>query len=541
MLSIFKTPGHSGMMRATVMASALVVVQAISASPVLAQVTAFKQAVAETASQDRDVADFYRTQNYAAIWTGDSAEYRTRRQALFQAIAQADVHGLPVARYKADELMAQLRDVRSHRDRGMAEVAMTQTFLRFARDMQSGALTPSKVVSDIKREVSYREEGETLAQFLRSNPSSFFKTLAPRTNEYARLMKEKARLEHVVAQGGWGETVAAKKLSPGDEGAAVVALRNRLTAMGYLTRSASIGFDANMQKAVREFQINHGLNSDGVAGASTIKQMNVSAQDRLKSILVALERERWFNHDRGVRHIMVNLTDFSARIFEDDRLMFETRAVVGKNQGDRRSPEFSDEMDHIVINPTWNVPRSIATKEYLPMMKRNRNAAGHLKLYDRRGRQVSRANINFGAYTAGNFPYSIKQPPSSRNALGLVKFMFPNKYNIYLHDTPAKNLFSREVRAYSHGCIRLADPFDFAYEVLSKQEADPKAFFHSTLRTGRESRVNLDEVIPVHIIYRTAFTNAKGRAQYRDDVYGRDARIWEALQKAGVSLKDVQG
>ncbi|MFK7941144.1 MAG: murein L,D-transpeptidase [Roseovarius sp.] len=537
MLSTFTT----SVLRTTLLASAVVVVQAFAPTQATAQVTAFKQAVAETASQDRDVADFYRTQNYEPVWTGGEDADRARRQALFQAIAMADAHGLPAARYKADELMAQLRAVRSHRDRGMAEVAMTQTFLRLARDMQSGALTPSKVVSDIKRVVEYRDEAQTLNAFLRANPSSFFRTLAPRTNEYTRLMKEKARLEHVIAQGGWGPAVAAKKLSPGDEGSAVVSLRNRLTAMGYLSRSASMRFDGNMQKAVQDFQVNHGLNTDGVAGASTIKQMNVAAEDRLKSILVALERERWFNHDRGVRHVMVNLTDFSARIYENDRQVFETRAVVGKNQGDRRSPEFSDEMDHVVINPTWNVPRSIATKEYLPMMKRNRNAAGHLKLYDRRGRQVSRANINFSQYTAGNFPYAIKQPPSSRNALGLVKFMFPNKYNIYLHDTPAKNLFSREVRAYSHGCIRLADPFEFAYEILSKQEADSKAFFHSTLRTGRETRVNLEQVVPVHIIYRTAFTNAKGRAQYRDDVYGRDTRIWEALQKAGVSLGGVQG
>lgn len=537
MISTFRAPA----VRATILASALVVMQAISATPVSAQVTAFKQAVAESASQDRNLADFYRTQDYAAIWTGDSAEDRARRQALFQAIARADAHGLPVARYKADELMTQLKSVRSHRDRGMAEVAMSQTFLRLARDMQSGVLTPSRVVPDIKREVAYREEAETLAQFVRANPSTFFRTLAPRTNEYNRLMKEKARLEHVIAQGGWGPGVAASKLSPGDEGTAVVSLRNRLTAMGYLSRSASMKFDSNMQKAVQEFQENHGLNNDGVAGASTIKQMNVSAEERLTSIIVALERERWFNHDRGERHIMVNLTDFSARVFENDREVFATRAVVGKNQSDRRSPEFSDEMDHIVINPTWNVPRSIATKEYLPMMKRNPNAAGHLKLYDRRGRQVSRANINFGAYSASNFPYAIKQPPSSRNALGLVKFMFPNKYNIYLHDTPAKNLFSREVRAYSHGCIRLQDPFDFAYEILSKQEADPKAFFHAKLRTGSETRVNLDKVVPVHIVYRTAFTNAKGRTQYRDDVYGRDAQIWQALQKAGVSLAGVQG
>ena len=148
---------------------------------------------------------------------------------------------------------------------------------------------------------------------------------------------------------------------------------------------------------------------------------------------------------------------------------------------------------------------------------------GHLKLYNRNGREVPRGAVNFGAYNARNFPFAIKQPPSSRNALGLVKFMFPNKYNIYLHDTPQKALFDREKRDFSHGCIRLQQPFDFAYEILSSQEADPKGYFHSVLNTGRETYVQLDQHVPVHIIYRTAFTQAQGRVQYRDDVYARDA------------------
>jgi murein L,D-transpeptidase YcbB/YkuD len=154
---------------------------------------------------------------------------------------------------------------------------------------------------------------------------------------------------------------------------------------------------------------------------------------------------------------------------------------------------------------------------------------------------VSRGAVNFGAYNARNFPFAIKQPPSERNALGLVKFMFPNKYNIYLHDTPQKALFDMEKRDFSHGCIRLHQPFDFAYALLARQESDPKAFFKSVLNTGRETYVQLEEHVPVHIIYRTAFTQAQGRPQYRGDVYGRDARIWAALEKAGVSLDAPQG
>lgn len=540
-----KTMKHEGLsrpgLRLVMLAAGVVVAQFMGGVPVLAEVTAFKQAVAEAASQDRDIADFYRETDYHPVWTGADADDKARRQALFLAISGAEAHGLPLARYDADALYARLRDVRSPRDRGLAEVEMTRVFLRFSQDLQSGALIPAKVVRDIKREVEYADRGETLERLSREDPRRFFRSLTSGTTEYARLMKEKARLERLIAQGGWGPEVPARALEPGDTGEAVFALRDRLIAMGYLRRSASASYDGLLQKAVQAFQEDHGLNTDGVAGAETIKQINVSARDRLRSVIVAMERERWFNKRRGYRHVLVNLTDFSARIVENDREVFATRAVVGKNVSDRRSPEFSDVMEFMVINPTWNVPRSIATKEYLPMMKRNRNAAGHLRLYDRRGRVVNRANINFSAYNASNFPYAIKQPPSSRNALGLVKFMFPNKYNIYLHDTPQKSLFARDVRAFSHGCIRLQQPFEFAYELLSKQTDDPKGLFHSKLRTGSETKVDLEQPVPVHIMYRTAYINAKGRAQYRDDVYGRDALIWKALEREGVSLPDSQG
>ncbi|MGB1179174.1 MAG: L,D-transpeptidase family protein, partial [Lentibacter algarum] len=292
---------------------------------------------------------------------------------------------------------------------------------------------------------------------------------------------------------------------------------------------------------VQAFQLDHGMAGDGIVGDGTRAELNKSPEDRLAAILVAMERERWVNQERGRRHVLVNITDFSARIIDNGKVTFETRSVVGANDSERRTPEFSDVMEYLVINPTWNVPRSIATKEYLPMMKRNANAAGHLQLYDSRGRKVARSQINFSKYTESTFPYAIKQPPSKRNALGLVKFMFPNKYNIYLHDTPAKNLFSRETRAYSHGCIRLGDPFEFAYALLAKQSNDPKGEFHRYLKTGVESAVQLEQPVPVHLIYRTAFTDVKGGTHFRRDVYGRDAKIWNALQNAGVVLRAVQG
>ena len=507
----------------------------------VAQVTAFKQAVAEGAAKDRDIAAYYKATGYKAIWTGAFGRDASRRKALFTAIDKAPAHGLPSERYDPKGLLAQLKAAKTPRERGFAEVEMSRTFLRLARDMQTGMLEPRKIDSGIVRAIPYRDRVSYLTNFAKSSPNGFFRALPPKTPEYARLMKEKLRLERLLAKGGWHAHVPAKSLKPGQTGAAVVALRDRLTAMGYLRRSSVQSYDAKIQVAVQKFQLDHGLTADGVAGAGTISEINKDVEDRLKSIIVAMERERWLNQPLGKRHVFVNLTDFTAQIIDNGKVTFQTRSVIGSNSSDRRSPEFSDVMEYMVINPTWNVPRSIAVKEYLPMMKRNPNAAGHLRLVDSRGRTVRRSSVNFNAYTARNFPFSIKQPPSRRNALGLVKFMFPNKYNIYLHDTPSKNLFGRETRAFSHGCIRLQDPFDFAYALLAKQSNDPEAEFKRHLNTGREIAVQLEEPVPVHLIYRTAFTQAKGRTQYRRDVYGRDARIWSALSNVGVALRAVRG
>ena len=506
-----------------------------------AQVTAFKQAVAETGSRDADIAKFYRAQNFEGVWTGSDENHQARRAALLDALRRAGDHGLPVTRYDADALERQMKNARSARDLGMIEVEMTRMFLQYARDIQSGALVPSKVVSAIKREVEYTDRAELISGFLSAQPAAYLRGLAPRTIEYNSLMKQKMLLQEQIARGGWGPTVSASSLKPGASGPAVLQLRNRLMTMGYLSRSNAKTYDAAMKDAVGAFQKAHGLEADDVAGSATIKEINKGIETRLKSLLVAMERERWLNKKRGDRHILVNIPDFTAKIVDDGRVTFETRSVVGANKGDRPTPEFSHVMNHMVINPSWYVPRSIIVNEYLPALRNNPNAVRHMQITDRRGRVVNRSSANFAKYTARNFPYSMRQPPSSRNALGLVKFMFPNKYNIYLHDTPAKNLFSREVRAYSHGCIRLNDPFDFGYALLAKQEADPKGFFQSQLRTGRESRVNLVDPVPVHIIYRTAYTDARGNLNFRRDIYGRDARIWDALQKAGVELGQVQG
>lgn len=506
-----------------------------------AQVTAFMQAVAEAAASDRDIAEFYRSTGYSPIWTGSDRQSKQRREAFLKAAADAGEHGLPVSNYDPATLQINLRSVKSERDLGRLEVEMSRLFLRYARDIQTGVLVPSQVVDGIKREVPYRGRTALLAAFSKSSAQGFIRNLPPKDPEYARLMKEKLRFEKILGQGGWGAKIQAKSVKPGQSDTSVVQLRNRLIAMGYMNRTASATYDDRMVQAVAAFQRDHGLLADGVAGEGTLSAINIQPETRLGQVIVAMERERWMNMPRGKRHIWVNITDFHARIVDNGKVSFQTRSVVGATSHDRQTPEFSDVMEHMVINPTWNVPRSIATKEYLPLLQQNPYAVGNLNLVDARGRIVSRDAIDFTQLNERNFPFDMREPPSQGNALGLVKFMFPNHYNIYLHDTPAKNLFGRETRAFSHGCVRLNDPFDFAYTLLRKQVSNPEGYFQERLATRRETVVELEEHVPVHLVYRTAFTQAKGNIQFRNDVYGRDARIWAALERAGVSLRAVQG
>ena len=519
---------------------ALSVALAFSAGALRAETMPYAQAVAAALADDAALSSFYQARDYRTLWTGpQDAE---RRAMLLAALDGAALHGLPVARYDAAALRAAFAAAVTEGDRGRLEVRMTRAFLAYARDLMSGVLDPEVADAGIHRVVSRPDPLVLLAQIEGPGAAKMLHDLPPDAPEYALLVKEKLALEAAMARGGWGAPVAAAALAPGAEGDAVVALRDRLVAMGYLRASATAVYDRAVQAAVQRFQMDHGLTADGEADEATMAEINVEPEARVRSIVVAMERLRWMHDvERGARHIWVNQPDFTAKIVDHGKVTFQTRAVIGKNVPDQRSPEFSDEMDHMVINPSWGVPRSIIVKEYLPLLQQNPNAVSHLQVIDRNGQVVPRDAVDFASFTARSFPFGLRQPPSDGNALGKVKFMFPNAYNIYLHDTPAKELFDKEVRAYSHGCIRLADPFDFAYALLAAQSDDPKGLFNAHLATDRETVVRFEEKLPVHLVYFTAWPGAKGGMTYRRDIYGRDGRIFDALTEAGVALRGVQG
>jgi len=518
------------------LAAAALVVSGIAA-PAPSQAQAFaalNQAIAEASVIDEDLARFYRERDFTPIWTVTAAA--DRRNALLAALENAQNHGLPTSRYDPDVLRQAFRDATNPYLRGQADVLASRMFLQYAHDVNSGMLNPENIAPGIVHTVQRADSGALLTGLMADNPRLFMATLPPQHPEYNRLMRTKLHLEQVVDAGGYGPAVQSGSLAPGQSGNAVVQMRNRLIAMGYLARSASATYDAQLQTAVADFQSRNGLSPDGVAGGGTMRALNRSAEDHLSEVIVAMERQRWLNVDRGARHIFVNIPDFHVRVMDHEEVTFSTRSVVGAVASDRSTPEFSDLMDHMVINPSWYVPRSIARRSYIP----NIIAGGSTYMeVSRGGRAVNPRNVDMSQYSVNNFPFDLRQPPGPRNALGYVKFMFPNQWNIYLHDTPEDHLFNSDVRTFSSGCVRLAEPFEFAYTLLSAQEDDPVAYFHRILDSGNETRVNLETPLPVHITYWTAWVTPDGRLNLRDDVYGRNAIVRDAILDAGVAVRGV--
>jgi len=508
--------------------------------PAAAQSTAYKQAIALAAGKDKDVLAFYKERDYKPIWTSNAD--RQRRKAFLAAIARAGDHGLPTARYDAKQLRKEFGGIKSAKARGLLEVTTTQRFLQYARDLQSGVLEPRRIDKNMTLKPPRRDRLKTLRAFVKSSPTSFLKSLVPTHPDYARLLKEKVRMEKVIARGGWGPTVQAKKLKIGSSGPAVVALRGRLTRMGYAKLGISPTYNETLAASVKKFQGNHGLNADGVAGAGTIRAINVSASNRLVQVVIGLERLRWLNKPLGKRYIMVNEADFRATVYDHGKPTMVTRVVLGQ-AGRWRTPEFEKAMTHMIINPSWYVPASIKETEYLPMLKKDPGAAARngLVMTDEFGQDVNPARVDFSQYGVGNFPFEMRQPPGPGNALGTVKFLFPNRHAIYLHDTPSKSLFARDVRSYSHGCVRVQKFRELAYTLLAKQSSNPKALFENTLATGEETRIDLVEPVPIYLVYRTAWVTPQGRANYRHDNYRVDGKVFRALQNAGVELRAVRG
>ncbi|MBB5516284.1 murein L,D-transpeptidase YcbB/YkuD [Rubricella aquisinus] len=499
---------------------------------------------------------FYAARAYQPIWTG--ADRRTA-QALLASMGQMFDHGLPSQSRKTTLMAAILETVGEGEAAASAELMFTETYLEFARKKTTGLLIPNTLDEEIYVFPEEKTDDELLFTLASSrDPAEFIQALAPQTEQYRRLQNLLVAMRDTVRGGGWGAVTIppGDLIRPGDADPRIPAIRDRLTAMGDHARPlsglvlASTGdngaqlYDIELEAALRRFQARHGLNDDGVIGNATLAALNVTAEQRMRQVLVNLERERWMNKDLGGKHIYVNLADFRMFVREGGEELFTSRVVIGQSE-EHRTPEFSDRMTFMVANPTWTVPRSIAVEEILPELKRNPAylVENNMRLLPGGSAEVPEDStlVDWSQYNENNFPWWIRQSPGPHNALGRVKFMFPNKFAIYLHDTPSRSLFRRDVRDYSHGCVRVDRPLDLAHFLLKDQEDDPEAYFQSVLDTAEETEISLKRSLPVHLSYRTVWVDADGQLNFRQDVYGRDATVYSALEQAGVTLFDVKG
>ena len=500
----------------------------VAAAPRL-DFTPQQMALALAVSDDADLASFYGSNGLRPIFLGPEGE--ARRLALRDAIGNAPRHGIPAARYQPDRLTA---------TEGLAaEIAHAHALSRLLRDLTGGVLNPTRVDPEIKRQPVRTAVVPLLARFeAAADPAAVLAGAGPDHPAYLALQQALSGPADLVVPQGLPR-IATGVWRPGQRAAAIADLRTRLVAIGFAADAPDATlYDDALARAVADYQRAAGLPDDGVAGPRTIAALNGdggTGQDaRQRAILVAMERMRWMaSEDLDSRHVWVNIPEFSTTIVEDGAEVFRTRSVMGKDTPEMRTPEFSEMMANVVVNPSWNVPRSIAVRDYLPRLQANRHALSHLDVVDGAGRVLARDGIDFGRYSAASFPFRLRQKPSDDNALGVVKFIFPNPWNIYLHDTPSKHLFANRVRAESNGCIRIGDPVDLARALLSRQTDDPAAMFQRARDRERETWLKLTPPVPVHLVYFTAWPGPDGRIRLFDDIYGRDARIWEALQAQG--------
>jgi murein L,D-transpeptidase YcbB/YkuD len=349
---------------------------------------------------------------------------------------------------------------------------------------------------------------------------------------YTGLRQELARHREQAALGGWPRVPPGPTLEQGAHGPRVAALRARLEASGDLAPDPAAdpqAFDAALEAGVRVFQTRHGIDADGRVGRGTQAALDVPIEARIEQIRVNLERGRWLLHDLAPTLLIVNVAGFRVYLVHDGELAWSARAVVGKPY--RKTPLFRSELTYLVLNPTWTVPPTILAQDILPAQRRD---PGHLdkkrlRVIDAQGRVVPTHSIDWANATAKNFRYALRQDPGPDNALGRVKFMFPNSYAIYLHDTPSRNLFERSERTFSSGCIRVENPLELAALLLEGQPGWSREAIDRVVAEGKTKSVPLSEHVPVVLAYWTAWVDLDGRLQLRNDVYARDVLVARGL------------
>jgi murein L,D-transpeptidase YcbB/YkuD len=469
---------------------------------------------------------FYGSREFAPLWISDGALSERGKEAAAY-LARVDADGLDPADYPLPAIKADAEpDALAE-----AEIKFTDSALTFARHAQTGRVHFSRVASDILYTLVKSEPNEVLGKLASAGKvGEALDSFNPQQPGYKALKAKLAEARHgsdvakpMIPQG------PVLKYSRDKKGKEVLMEDPRVPALrkwfGMKSPDGDTKYDKALADTIAKFQKEHSLQANGHLTASTLDALNGPKRERtVDIILVNMERWRWLPRDLGDIYVMVNIPDYSLRVVKDNKLVWATKIVVGKPN--LATPITSAEMKYITVNPTWNVPPSIIQNEYLPVLAQDPQA-------------LERIGLRVDQDRDGNI--RIWQPPGERNALGRLRFNFPNKFLVYQHDTPDKHLFAHEKRAYSHGCMRVQDPVKYG-EVLLSLVMPKEKYTQERLRGmfgSSEININFPTTIPVHLTYQTAFVNDAGNLQIRDDVYGRDARMLALMKGSERKVADI--
>ncbi|MEM8749488.1 MAG: L,D-transpeptidase family protein [Pseudomonadota bacterium] len=469
----------------------------------------------------------YANRGNSAIWTS-GGQLNAAGQELVEEFKNAYRDGLDPAEY-----LASVAGYEAGAGRGQSanlELALSHAFLTLGLDLYSGMTTPSVTDPNIVIKRKQVNATQWLEGAAKTGAKRMFSSLRPGHPQYAQLRQMLSGYRSLAQRGGWSPVSDGPTLKPGMSNPRVAQMRQNLMARGYdsLRTSAPNVYDDGLKEAVTHFQRRHGLGADGVAGKNTFRALNVSAEERVKQLSINLERWRWLPRNLGETHVLVNQAGFEMFTMWDGKIIDKRRVIVGKPY--HQSPMFSDKIIYSEFNPTWTVPGSIAGKEMLPKIRNDPSyleARGY-KLYNGWGakaQEISAYAVDWSSVSARKFPYRIVQQPGGKNALGQVKFIFPNKFNVYLHDTPSRSLFARTGRAFSHGCIRVEKPLEFAKTIYALQGGLNPTKIDGIVASKKQTRINLGRQLPVHLAYFTAWVDEKGVPLFFDDVYKRDKLV----------------
>lgn len=489
---------------------------------------------------------FYENRLFWPAWSGSSGPLSIC-DVFIQALENANQEGLRGADYHLDSIKSLLGELRKQQaGEKRSEPAMfadldlllTDAFLIYASHLLNGRVDPVT----IQAEWYVKSQKADLVALLKTaldlnDVKEALENVAPRHEGYTRLQGALESYRGIAERGGWGELVGKQKIAKGDSGERILALRNRLIHSGdFSSKESPEGdlFDDELENAVRRFQGRHGLAQDGVVGAATSEALNVPVGERIRQIEVNMERWRWLPQTLGTRYLFVNIANFELGVVEDSRRVMSMRAIVGKPY--QRTPAFNGEMTYLVLNPYWNVPSDIARKEMIPLIKKDLEYLhkNNIRIFSGRDlerKEVDPADVDWSSFNSGYFPYFFRQDAGPKNALGSIKFMFPNRFNVYLHDTPHKDLFNRTVRQFSHGCIRIEKALELAEYLLAKDSRWTREAILEALNGSVDRAIKIPDPIEVYILYWTAWVDENGTVQFRNDIYGRDKPLAEALEE----------